>query len=161
MLKISLATSQKELDEFLEKAQKHIMQCLLDALAQLCQECDERARSRGWDESFRDVTGNLRSSIGGAVYDHGVVYYTTNFDTVRGGGLGSSRGRAMANSLASNYAKSVSMVFLAAMDYAEYVEAIESKDVIESTRLWAEGEVVKRLEAAKEKAIKEINAWKR
>jgi hypothetical protein len=44
------------------------------------------------------------------------------------------------------------------MSYADYVEAIENKDVLASTELWARAEIDKYLERAKEKAIRRINA---
>lgn len=145
---------------FLQRASEHITECMRQALADIVREADEKARNRGWDESFHDVTGNLRSSIGGAVYDHGKVYFSTEFAQVLEGSTGSARGRSMVQSLAGQYSDCVAMTMVAAMDYAETVEARDSKDVLESTRIWAESVVRQRLEDAKEKAIREINTWK-
>ena len=160
MLKIVCNTSVKEIEAFLRRASDHIMECMKKALADLVREADEKARNRGWEESFRDVSGNLRSSIGGAVYDHGKVYFSTEFATVLGGSTGSARGRSMVQELAGQYSDCIAMTMVAAMDYAEIVEARDSKDVLESTRIWAESVVMQRLEEAKEKAIREINTWR-
>ena len=146
------------MDSFLQKAAEHIMYCMKEALAKLCEECDEKARSN--DGGWQNRTGNLRSSIGAAVYDNGKVYFMTAFEQVLGGSIGSAKGRALIQSLASSYADAIAMVIIAAMEYAETVEAIDSKDVLESTRLYAESVVMERLEEAKEKAIKDINSWK-
>lgn len=157
---IRMTTPVGAIEAFFNKALAHIQECMLQALADLAREADERARSRGWDESFHDVTGNLRSSIGAAVIDRGKVFFTTEFSQVLNGSTGSAKGRQMVQSLASDYGDTVVMVMVAAMDYAERVEALESRDVLESTRIWAEQEVMKRLEAAKDKATKDINSWK-
>ena len=148
----------KDVDAFLLKVSLYIMRCMKDALVTLCRECDERARAN--DGGWQNRTGNLRSSIGGAVYERGKTYFTTEFATVLNGSQGSAKGRSMVQSLASQYSEAVAMVIVAAEDYADKVEAIDSKDVLESTRIYAESVVMKRLEAAKEKAIQKINTWK-
>ena len=66
----------------------------------------------------------------------------------------------MVKELAKEYSNVFALVVIAAMNYAEYVEAIEGKDVLASTELWAKAEVEKRLQRAKESAIKKINALK-
>ena len=76
------------------------------------------------------------------------------------GDKGSQEGRRMVESLANQYTEAVSMVIVAAMDYAEYVEAVKSKDVLESTRIWAESVVEKRINDAVRKAVSRINSWK-
>lgn len=155
-----MATPVSAIRDFLDRALAHIRECMLQALAELVKEADQRARSRGWDESFHDVTGNLRSSIGGAVYDNGRVFFMTEFSQVLNGSTGSAKGRQMAQSLASEYGNAVAMTMVAAMDYAEIVEALDSRDVLESTRIWAEQEVRRRLEEARDRAVKDINSWK-
>lgn len=158
MLKIKCNISIKEVEAFLLKAETYIMDCMKEALAELAKECDERARNNngGW----MNRTGNLRSSIGAAVYENGEVFFTTTFKQVLGGSRGSAEGRNLISSLASQYRDVVAMVVVAGMDYAEKVEALESKDVLESTRLWAESVVIERLEEAKRKAENEINTWR-
>ena len=62
--------------------------------------------------------------------------------------------------LAKSYSKTIALVVIAAMDYADIVEAIESKDVLESTRIIAFNSVEGRLQNALEKVLEEINTWK-
>ena len=64
----------------------------------------------------------------------------------------------MVSELANEYSNCFALVVVAAMNYADRVEALENKDVLESTRIWAQKEVNARLERAKETAIKKINA---
>lgn len=158
MLKVVLKVSMKDVDAFLLNVRNHVMRCMRDALVALCKECEEKARNN--DGGWRNRTGNLRSSIGGAVYEHGKVYFETEFSQILNGSQGVTEGRNMIRQLASSYSDAVAMVIVAAMDYADEVEAYESKDVIESTRIYAESVVQNRLDAAKEQAIKEINSWK-
>ena len=65
----------------------------------------------------------------------------------------------MVQELAQEYSNVFALVVVAAMDYADIVEAIESKDVLESTRIWAASVVEERINRAKDEAIKVINSW--
>lgn len=122
----------------------------------LAQECDEQIRNRSEDDSWYNRSGNLRSSIGAAVYDSGVVYFKTAFPAISGGSLGSSKGRELINQLSSEYSKTIGLVIVAGMDYAEEIEAMESKDVLESTKLYAESVVEKRLQAATNRVLQRL-----
>ena len=157
---IKCQTSAKDIDEFLKKAARLIQEYMLRALTKLGEECIVKIRDRGAQESWIDHTGNLRSSVGYSVYDYGVKYMQSSFATVLGGSKGRSEGMRMVNELAQEYSNVFALVVVAAMDYAAYVEAIESKDVLESTRIWAQSVVEQRLNRAKEEAIKVINTWK-
>ncbi len=153
-------TSEKEIDEFLKRAAQLIKTYMLRAMTKLGEECVVRIRNRGASESWIDHTGNLRSSIGYSVYDYGVKYMQSSFTTVMGGSTGSSKGMQMVQELAQEYSNVFALVVVAAMDYAASVEAIESKDVLESTRIWALSVVNEKLNRAKDEAIKVINTWK-
>jgi hypothetical protein len=157
---IKCQTSGKDIDEFLRKAARLIQDYMLRALTKLGEECVARIRDRGQTESWIDHTGNLRSSIGYSVYDHGLKYMQSSFPTVMGGSKGRSEGLRMVQELAQEYSNVFALVVVAAMDYAAYVEAVNGKDVLESTRIWASSVVEQRLTRAKEEAIKVINSWK-
>lgn len=152
-------TPKAAIDEFFEKSVSLIRQYMLNALTKLGEECVVRIRDRGPQESWIDRTGNLRSSIGYAVYDHGVKYMQGTFTTVKNGSQGSAKGRQMIEQMAQEYSNVLALVVVAAMDYAERVEALENKDVLESTRIWAQSVVESKLNRAKEEAIKVINTW--
>lgn len=157
MLKVTCNISTGDVEAFIKKAETHVMDCMKEALVNLCTECDQRARDN--DGGWQNRTGNLRSSIGGAVYEKGETYFTTEFAQVLNGSRGSAKGREMVQALASQYTEAIVMTMVAGEDYAEKVEAMDSKDVIESTRLYAESVVMSRIEEAKEKAINDINSW--
>lgn len=117
-------------------------------LQYLGQECVSRIRGRGQSESWIDRTGNLRSSIGSAVYENGKKKLATAFESVFGGQEGSEAGKRMIDALAKEYSQTYAMVVVAGMDYASYVENMNGKDVLASTRLWAESVIGERIEDA-------------
>lgn len=128
-------------------------------LQYLGQECVSRIRGRGQCESWIDRTGNLRSSIGSAVYENGKKKLSTAFESVFGGQEGSEAGKRMIDALAKEYSQTYAMVVVAGMDYASYVENMNGKDVLASTRLWAESVIGERIEDAlhnAEEIIKKI-----
>lgn len=117
-------------------------------LQYLGQECVSRIRGRGQSESWIDRTGNLRSSIGSAVYENGKKKLSTAFESVLDGQEGSEAGKRMIDALAKEYSQTYAMVVVAGMDYASYVENMNGKDVLASTRLWAESVIGERIEDA-------------
>jgi hypothetical protein len=156
MSDIKMVTPQKAIDELFAKAAKIIFDKVQYNLNYLGLQCVRRIRDRAGDESWYDQTGNLRSSIGYAIYSYGRKEIESTFDSVLGGQEGSAKGRQMVEELASKYSDTYALVVVAAMEYAEYVEAIESKDVLASTELYAKSEVGKYLQKAIKEAEKEI-----
>ena len=128
------------------------------ALAYLGEQSVTKVRDREEIDSWYDHTGNLRSSIGYSVYDYGKSVIESAFAPIKGGTKGQSEGKRMVEELAGKYASTYALVVVAAMSYAEYVEACENKDVLASTEIWAKSQVDDYLKKAKERAIKRINA---
>ena len=153
---IKMTTPTEALDRFLMAAFTIIRNEVSNALAKLGEECIAKIRDRSGSESWYDQTGNLRSSIGFAVYDYGWKKVQSSFQTVMGGSDGSSEGRKMINNLANEYSKVYALVVVAGMNYAEYVESLENKDVLASTELWAKDVIDARLERAKKSALANI-----
>lgn len=151
-----MTTPTEALDRFLMAAFTIIRNEVSNALAKLGEECIAKIRDRSGSESWYDQTGNLRSSIGYAVYDYGWKKVQSSFQTVMGGSDGSSEGRKMINNLANEYSKVYALVVVAGMNYAKYVESLENKDVLASTELWAKGVIDARLERAKKSALANI-----
>lgn len=91
--------------------------------------------------SFRDITGNLRSSIGYVVLVDGTERDTGGFEVISGsrgrGAKGASKGKAFLNKLKGKYSKGIVLIICAGMNYATYVEA-KGKDVLISAELRAE-----------------------
>lgn len=154
---IQMATPLSEVDRILYKSLEILKDEITKCLVKLGEECIAKIRDRSKEESWIDRTGNLRSSIGYAVYDYGIKQIESAFQIVRNGNEGSSEGKKMISQLGSEYSNAYSLVVVAGMNYASYVEALENKDVLASTELWAKSIVDARLKRAKKAAIEKIN----
>lgn len=62
--------------------------------------------------------------------------------------------------LAKEYSQVYALVVVAAMNYADFVEAKENKDVLASTELWVRSVVDGKLKLAVDKAVSRINQIK-
>lgn len=156
MSDIRMVTSMKAIDELFAKAAKIIFDRVQYNLNYLGLDCVRRIRDRSGDESWYDQTGNLRSSIGYAIYSYGKKEIESAFDTVLGGSEGSHKGRRMVADLASKYSDTYALVVVAAMEYADKVESIDSKDVLASTEIYAKSQVNRYIEKAIKEAEEEI-----
>lgn len=157
---IKLSTSQSALNNFFQSAMAIIKQEILTAYAKLGEECNARIRDRSAEESWIDHTGNLRSSIGYAIFDYGRKQVESAFASIGNGSNGSQEGRQMIADLAKEYSLVYALVVVAAMNYADFVEAKENKDVLASTELWARSVVDGKLKLAVDKAVSRINQIK-
>lgn len=126
---------------------------IIRALSYLGEHCITKIRDRSAKESWFDLTGNLRSSVGYAVYQKDKISVESSFKQVKNGSLGVKEGKKAIIELATKYANNeFTLVILAGMEYAEYVEAMENKDVLASTELWARGEVESYIQKALKRA---------
>lgn len=154
---IKMTTPTSAIDKLLYKAFEILKNEIMMALSKLGEECVVKIRDRSKEESWIDQTGNLRSSVGYAIYDYGVKQIESAFEVVLNGTNGVSEGQKMISQLGREYSQVFALVVVAGMNYASHVESLESKDVLASAELWAKENVNTRLEKAKNKAIKEIN----
>lgn len=157
---IKLTTPNEALNQFFANAFEIIRNEIITAFAKLGEESIARIRDRSAEESWIDHTSNLRSSIGYAVYDHASKAIESTFATLGSGAEGSAEGKKMVQELAKEYAKVFALVVVAAMNYADFVEAKENKDVLASTELWARSVADGKLKLALDKAIVKINQLK-
>lgn len=155
-MSIRLVTSTQALDNLFRKATEILFERIQYNLNYLGMQCVKRIRDRSGEDSWYDQTGNLRSSIGYAIYSYGLKQIESSFDSVLGGSEGSQKGRKMVEELASRYSDTYALVVVAAMEYADFVEAIESKDVLASTEIYAKREVGRYLEKAIREAESQI-----
>lgn len=155
-MSIRLVTSTQALDNLFRKATGILFERIQYNLNYLGMQCVKRIRDRSGEDSWYDQTGNLRSSIGYAIYSYGQKQIESSFDSVLGGSEGSQKGRKMVEELASRYSDTYALVVVAAMEYADFVEAIESKDVLASTEIYAKREVGRYLEKAIREAESQI-----
>lgn len=129
--------SQKDIDKwvdiFTERAEEKIY-ILLRAAGEMFV---KYAREEG---NYIDHTGNLRSSIGYVIVDGGKIK-EENFQiqhTGTEGDTGLYKGKKLAKDLANTYNSGMVLVGVAGMEYAVYVEAMESKDVITAANIKTE-----------------------
>jgi hypothetical protein len=75
------------------------------------------------NHAYQDQTGNLTSSVGCAVVVNGDIMQISDFDTISSTGEeGSKAGKAYVQSLASQFPDGVTLIVVAGMNYAAYVE---------------------------------------
>lgn len=103
---------------------------------------------------YIDLTGNLRSSIGYVIVENGDIK-SADFkisNTGSDGKKGVERAKKLARDLANTYKTGMVLVGVAGMEYAMYVEAMESKDVITAANIKVEEWMRKSIKAVFEKA---------
>ena len=114
---------------------------MTNGLSRLGEQCITKIRDRSQEESWKDGSGNLRTSIGYGVYDHGKTVVESAFKQVLNGTQGKQEGKALLEELTKQYADTYALIVVAGMNYADRVEAMESKDVLASTELWAKNKL--------------------
>lgn len=114
----------------------NVEQMQIEALCELGERCVIHAKELPRDVGFMDRTGNLRSSIGYAVFKNGTMLHS-GYTAVTGvgsdgnalnGSEGVVVGEEMAKQVGAN-TQGLSLVVTAGMHYAVYVEA-KGRDVI-------------------------------
>lgn len=153
---IRLTTPIGDIEAVLRESLQIVREEIVNALSYLGERCVIKVRDRSEIESWIDHTGNLRSSVGYAIYERGRKEIESAFNIVKSGREGAEEGKKMIDELASLYADTYALVVIAAMNYADYVEAKDNKDVLASTELFARKEVSRYLTKAVERANKRI-----
>lgn len=155
-----MKTSIPDFDRLISLIPEIIREEIIRDLSFLGEQSIAKVRDRSGSESWFDQSGNLRSSVGYAIYEKGKKVIGSTFKQILNGAEGTSEGRKMIDELAKQYSNAYALVVVAAMNYAEYVEALDNKDVLASTELWARGVIDGCLQTAKDRAIRRINALK-
>lgn len=138
---IKCKTSIKDIDSIIEDEINRVEQLTIRALSYLGEKCVSRVRDRSFAESWIDQTGNLRSSIGYIITHNGIVVKMSDFSQVKDGLDGKKEGRTLAEKLASEIIGDYVLIVVAGMNYADLVEARDSKDVLASTELYAKNNI--------------------
>lgn len=154
---VRLVTPQSEVSMYLIQSLRIIHEEVKRALLYLGEQSVVKVRDRSGEESWFDQTGNLRSSVGYALYERGRKEFESSFSIIKQGAEGSEEGRRMVEELAHEYSNTYALVVVAAMNYAEYVEAMENKDVLASAELFARGKVNEYLNKALQRAERRIS----
>ena len=117
---IKRKTSDAEIGRMVEQKMQRIIDAAIYNLSYVGERVLNEARSSG---SYKDQTGNLRSSVGYVIVVDGKVVKSSSFETVKGGGQGSSEGRAYVQTLVSKFPQGIALIVVAGMNYASYVSA--------------------------------------
>lgn len=109
-------------------------------LTRLGEEAIIIARDRPMSESWNDHTGNLRSSVGYGVYKNDQQEFLNGFQSTSApegnGDVGTEVGKRFLTSIGSELGgNSQTLVVVAGMNYADFVEAIDGKDVLATAEL--------------------------
>lgn len=87
-------------------------------------------------KSYKDQTGNLRSSLGCIVAIDGEIVNMYGFEVVKEGEAGANEGKAYAEQLLEKFPTGIALIVVAGKNYASYVSA-KGYDVLDSAELLA------------------------
>lgn len=151
---IRMTTKLSEVHDTLMREAERVERLTIRALSKLGEQCVTKIRDRAGDKSWYDQTGNLRSSVGYVIaHNKNIIQYST-FNQVKQGSEGVKTGKDLAKELAKRYSNNYVLIVVAGMNYAEFVEARNNKDVLASTELWAREQVPLMLEKLKRQIAK-------
>ncbi len=149
-----MTTKLSEVHDMLMREAERVERLTIRALSKLGEQCVTKIRDRAGDKSWYDQTGNLRSSVGYVIaHNKNIIQYST-FNQVKQGSEGVKTGKDLAKELAKRYSNNYVLIVVAGMNYAEFVEAMDNKDVLTSTELWAREQVPLMLEKLKRQIAK-------
>lgn len=149
-----MTTKLSEVHDMLIREAERVERLTIRALSKLGEQCVTKIRDRAGDKSWYDQTGNLRSSVGYVIaHNKNIIQYST-FNQVKQGSEGVKTGKDLAKELAKRYSNNYVLIVVAGMNYAEFVEAMDNKDVLASTELWAREQVPLMLEKLKRQVAK-------
>ena len=151
---IRMTTKLSEVHDMLMREAERVERLTIRALSKLGEQCVTKIRDRAGDKSWYDQTGNLRSSVGYVIaHNKNIIQYST-FNQVKQGSEGVKTGKDLAEELAKRYSNNYVLIVVAGVNYAEFVEAMDNKDVLASTELWAKEQVPLMLEKLKSQIAK-------
>lgn len=127
-------TPPAEIDRYIAGRTEAIKKALVYNLCAIGEQVLNAARLTN---SYKDQTGNLRSSIGYVVAVDGEIVQMSSFDVVKNGGRGSKVGKTYAMKLVRDFPKGIVLIVVAGMKYASYVSA-KGYDVLDSSELLAD-----------------------
>ena len=123
-----------EVNAYLEEQIQRIERQTIYNLSYVGERCINEARSTN---SYKDQTGNLRSSLGYVIASDGKIVYQSNFEVVKQGGSGAKSGIQFAKEIVRQFPEGIVLVVVAGMNYAAHVSAT-GRDVIDSAELLAD-----------------------
>lgn len=142
-------TTIERIKDNLQVKRDELMERIAQSLAYVGEECVRIARE-DHPGNWRDITGNLRSSIGYIVLIDGEPISSLKDQFVQTAGVtgdgsqGLLAAKSLLQTLQGEYSKGVVLIVTAGMHYAAFVENIRHKVVLSQARLMAE-KLVKQL----------------
>lgn len=149
-----MTTPISEVNAYLSSEAERIHRLTVRALASLGEQCVRLARDRAPELSWIDQTGNLRSSIGYIITHNGNILRYSDFKQVKRGSEGTKTGKDFAEEIANQFSNEYVLVVVAGMNYAEFVEARENKDVLATPELFVKKELPIMIEKLKRQIAK-------
>lgn len=141
---IKLKTPQSVIDQAIENKVKAIKRSMLEGLEMIGLECVNLARHNG---SYKDQSGNLRSSVGYLIVQDGKVMNEGGFEQVKGGKEGVETGKRAVREVAKEFPTHSVLIVVAGMNYGIYVER-KGYDVLTQAKLYAKSEAKRLLKEA-------------
>lgn len=138
-----MTTPMSEINAAIQAEIERANMLTIRALSLLGEMCVIEAKDRPQESSWYDQSGNLRSSIGYVIVRDGKIVAYSEFTQVKQGSDGVKEGKELAKELAKKYTSGYALIVVAGMNYAELVEAMESKNVLASAELFARQEMPK------------------
>lgn len=151
---IRMNTPMSEVQAVIRAEAERVERLTIRALSYLGEQCVIKARDRSSEESWFDQTGNLRSSIGYVIAHNGSIIGYSDFQQVKNGSEGVQTGKEFANELIKKYSTGYALVVVAGMNYAEYVEAMDNKDVLATPELFVRKELPKMMQKLSKQVAK-------
>ncbi len=151
---IRMNTPMSEVQVVIRAEAERVERLTIRALSYLGEQCVIKARDRSSEESWFDQTGNLRSSIGYVIAHNGSIIGYSDFQQVKNGSEGVQTGKEFATELIKKYSIGYALVVVAGMNYAEYVEAMDNKDVLATPELFARKELPKMMQKLSKQVAK-------
>ena len=127
-------TPEGAISEFIGQQVERVTSALIYNLCAVGEQVLNQARS---PNSYKDQTGNLRSSIGYVVAVDGEVVQSSNFEVVKDGADGSRDGKSYALELVKQFPEGIVLIVVAGMNYASYVSA-KGYDILDSSEVLAD-----------------------
>ncbi|MCE8584882.1 hypothetical protein K0E99_17600 [Bacteroides fragilis] len=127
-------TPEGAISDFIGQQVERITSALIYNLCAVGEQVLNQARSTN---SYKDQTGNLRSSIGYVVAVDGEVVQSSSFEVVKDGADGSRDGKSYALDLVKQFPEGIVLIVVAGMNYASYVSA-KGYDVLDSSEVLAD-----------------------
>lgn len=136
-----MTTPMSEINAAIKAEVERANMLTIRALSYLGEMCVIEAKDRPQESSWFDQSGNLRSSIGYIIVYNGKTIKYSEFNQVKQGSDGIKEGKELATELAKQYTSGYALIVVAGMNYAELVEAMDSKVVLASAELFARNEL--------------------